>query len=125
MPLTATIHESEKSVYNACLFACPWFICRRFKLLRLERAWKETVMFELKAAYRNLVAATEECHGKNKLRLPDSETILEVGTFRIRNTKAKKERKKRKRKKERKKERKKRTYNSTLCRAQIFACSFA
>ena len=48
------------------LFACPWFIYRCFKLLRLERAWKETVVFELRAASRNLVASTEESHGKNK-----------------------------------------------------------
>ena len=46
--------------------------------MRLERVWKETVIFELKAASRNSVAATEECHGKNKLRLPDSESRLEV-----------------------------------------------
>lgn len=46
-------------------------------------------MFELRAASRNLVVATEESHGKNKLRLPDAETRLEVGTFRIRNIKAK------------------------------------
>jgi hypothetical protein len=71
------------------IFACPWFIYRRFKLLRLERAWNETVVFELRAASRNLVVATEESHGKNKLRLPDAETRLEVGTFRIRNIKAK------------------------------------
>lgn len=90
MSLTATIHGCEKSVYSACLFACPWFIYRCFILLRLERAWKETVMFELKAASRILVAATEECHGKYMLRLPDSETRLEVGTFRMRNIKAKK-----------------------------------
>ena len=55
----------------------------------MERAWKETVIFELKAASRNLVAATEECHGKNKLRVPDSEARLEVGTFRKRNMNAK------------------------------------
>jgi hypothetical protein len=48
------------------------------------------VIFELKAASRNLVAATEECHGKNKLRLPDPEATLEVGTFRMRNINKKK-----------------------------------
>lgn len=58
--------------------------------MRLERAWKETVIFKLKTPSRNLVAATEECHGKNKFRLPDSEARLEVGNFRIRNTNTKK-----------------------------------
>jgi len=48
------------------------------------------VIFELKAASRNLVAATEDSHSKNKLRLPESEARLEVGTFRIRNINAKK-----------------------------------
>lgn len=55
----------------------------------MGRTWKETVIFELKAASRNLVAATEECHGKNNLRLPDSEARLEVGTFRVPNIYAK------------------------------------
>lgn len=36
------------------------------------------------------IPAIEECHGKNKIRFPDSEVRLEVGTFRIRNINGKK-----------------------------------
>jgi hypothetical protein len=51
------------------------------------------VIIELKAASRDLVAATEECHGKCKLRLPDSEARLEGVTLRIRNINAEKNKK--------------------------------